>query len=246
MQFIRPSFDLIVNFIYWTHKIERTELSFNEIHSCYKSKSKVKNPNIDGHYKAIGYIFDMIDKDFFPTKSILLINNIQKSEAALFWLKEMHFHLADPLMKSAIMIDDFSISKSQIGKYRTTEEMLTTRLTPHHSLIPALMHIWINDLAKLHIPIADKVKQPYGITKEKAKELSDFAYETQLLFSCVMPFKVSSNKFARLLENALRLQWRLPWKVTSDELYNKFIQDVQKFQAGKLDEYIKRSQDIKF
>ena len=192
------------------------------------------NPYADGHFQALGYAYNhLLDKDFFPGKvNALSEKDISKSDASLFWLRDLHKKMLTSSANHSIFMQDEqnAILPHLLGKYRNSDATLSTRMAPHPSIIPNILHRWIIDLAGVHEKLGEKAKKQYGLNPDEAKELIDFARYTKMLFSTVQPMSYANNRFGRLLENILRLQWRLPWKDLNKAEYDKFILELSDFE----------------
>lgn len=232
-----------------THSLERIDLKMAEIQNTYQGKMKIPNPYADGHFKALSFAYHhLIDKDYFPAKDQGTLTDKSKSDAALFWLKDLNKTLLHPLTNHPVMLsqeDANVVLAHQIGKYRQNEMALSNRMAPHPSLIPSLLHLWLRDFAGVHHRLNKKAATAFSLSPQEAKELSNFAHHTLLFFSSVQPFQSANNRTGRLLENILRLQWRLPWKPLNKEEYEKFIAELENYQLKELPNLIAKAQSVK-
>jgi hypothetical protein len=186
----------------------------------------------------------LLDKDYFPAK-LGNISDPNKAEASLFWLKDLHKAMLTPVVNHAIATeqeDQNVVLIHQLGKYRTVDVPLSTRMAPHPELIKPILHTWLRDVAGVHNRLGLKARKVYGLTPQEARELADTAQRTKMLFSVVQPLSYANNRFGRLLENILRLQWRLPWKDLSKNDYEKFIQQLGEFEIQQLPQIIQKAQ----
>jgi hypothetical protein len=242
---IFPPKDDLFSFVYMTHTKERIDLKMAEIQSTFLNKStnkgkqslRVMNPYADGHFQALGYAWNqLIDKDHFPGKPTALVT-IQKSDTALFWLRELHKQMSQPLANLPVALeyeDPNVVFPSSLGRYRQKDVALTSVMAPHPQLIKNLLHGWINDVASVNERLYPKAVQLYALKKNEAEELVKTAHLATILFSCVQPFQSGNNRIGRILENILRLQWRLPWKHITENTYQDFILEVNEFQVTEL------------
>lgn len=252
MPFNRPNEQDVFAFIANSHNLEgsgETKVTVGDITRTYRKQGAL-NLFADGHLQAIGHIFDMIDKDFFPVKDPVAVRNLPQSNAALFWLRDIHNKMMMPLTNDPSSKDDpNSIQKWTVGKYRQVDAYIslgdTIKPAPHPSLIPKILHNWINHVAEIHCQIKEKAKQPFGLSKEQAINLDKVAHESSILLSCLQPFQHASNRHARLVEHALRMQWRLPWKRLTPEMYDEFIEDVTAYARMKLPSDVAHAQSVK-
>ncbi len=232
-------------FVYWTHNLERIDVKMPEIQSAHQGRAKIPNPYADGHFAALGFAYNhLLDKDYFPAK-LSNISDPNKAEAALFWLKDLHKAMLTPVVNRAIATeqeDQNIVLMHHLGKYRTVDVPLSTRMAPHPELIKPILHQWLRDVAGVHDRLGAKARKVYGLKPQEAKELSDTAQMTKMLFSVVQPLSYANNRFGRLLENILRLQWRLPWKDLSKNDYEKFVQQLGEYEIQQLPNIISAAQ----
>lgn len=228
---IKPSQQEIFQFIASTHALERIKCPNNEIEVAYKSQTPLKNPYADGHLQAINYIFNLIDKTHFlpPPASI---TNKYHSNSTLSWLKDIHRIMLQPLLNHPVtreLVNGLP-TKQNLGNYRIDEAFNTFSACPPPELLPEIMHQWLLKLSTFHDKIKVKVTKTYEISQELSQNIILMAYQTNLFISTVQPFKDANSRLGRLVENTMRLQWRLPWKNYSGANYDQFIQDLVDYQ----------------
>lgn len=241
-------------FICGTHDIDRINCSNSTILATYQGKHK--DPYADGHLKALQYIFtELVDKMHFPAKNIQSLTNSFKSNLALNWLRELHFIMLTPVVvdplfdtdRQSLEITSNAPRQNELGVYRNRIASNSFSLAPTPDLIPKILHNWLIEITTLHDKVKGKMESAFGITREIAHELDETAYKSLLLISTVQPFACCNNRLGRLVENALRLQWHLPWKVTTKgHSYEKFIDDLEDFQKSDLHQVIKEAQSIRW
>ena len=174
----------------------------------------------------------------FPAKAPELLNTVNDTEGALFWLREIHRKIAEPLTKHVLLEEDPNApTLFSLGKYRMNQVTAVTKPAPPPEIIPKLMHNWLRDYATFHHKIKDKVKNPYGIDKDTAIEINSHVYNVNLFFSVVQPMACLNQRMGRLLENIFRLAWCLPMKFYApswgDE-YRRLIPDLEMYQNEQL------------
>lgn len=240
--FKKPSNEEIFLFIHFSHEAERIECPYHEIVATYHGKNvPLPHPWAQGHLNAIHYLFNIIDKIDFPVKSNAPITNHFQSDSQLFWLKQLNYIIHDPVLKFPGNEDNHNLPKRfQLANWRTEPAQNTFSLAPDPALIPKILHNWITKVATMHSKVKDKVHNPHGLTRELAYEMDNLTYHTNLMLCTTQPFSHGNNRLARLVDNALRLQWRLPWRpFDKSHLYDKFKEDLTEFQKSQLPAVIK-------
>lgn len=241
-----PEQDKAFMFIRGTHEVDGIDLSPAEINATYKGK--IQNPYADGHLQAINYIFNLLDKEQFPAHSYSMLTNRFKSNMALHWLRDLHSLITTPILNSPINTDPANLQpilRSQIGTYRVTDAMNAFSLCPPPNLIPKILHNWLLDITRLNEETMEKISKPFGISRKDAMNLEKTSHETLMMFVTVQPFSVANNRLGRLVENALRLQWRLPWKVTAkNEEYEQYTMNLATFQKETLPILVRKAKEL--
>lgn len=242
-----PSQPEAFNFICGTHAVERIKLSLTDVEDTYRGKAKIPNPYVDGHLRAINYIFErLVDKADFPARTTAILTNRFKSDVALNWLKDIHSLMLSPLVGHPIVAADPNAPQRQfIGNWRIIPAMNTFSIAPQPELIPKLLHLWLLDLTTLNTDIKPYLDQPYGITKEKAHLMEQTTYKANLFLSTTQPFVHANNRLGRLVENALRLHWRLPWKICSPgHAHEDFVRDLVEYQKTELPKMLAAAKNL--
>ena len=250
-----PSQEEAFAFIAGTHDVDRIPCSYGAVFATYQGRSK--NSYADGHLKALQYIFTrLIDKPDFPTKDARTLTNSFKSNLALNWLRELHYTMLAPVVSDPLLLNPDRQNletnsnlpnRNELGTYRQRQAANSYSLAPAPAFIPKILHNWLLDITVLHNEVKSKLDTAFGITKETAHKLEQTTYNSLLLLSTCQPFACCNNRLGRLVENALRLQWHLPWKITRQgQDYDQFTQDLVEYQQSQLPKVIRRAQDIRF
>ncbi len=231
------------SFIAGTHQVERLPCNTTDIESTYKGTAKLPNPYADGHLRAIHYMFTkLVGKQDFPVKEPKVLTNRYKSDAALTWLKELQTTMLIPLVSHPMLADNPTTPQRQfLGIWRPLPTFNTFSVAPHPEIIPKLMHLWLLEIATLNTEVQPHLDLAYGITKEKAHQLEQTAYNASLFIACTQPFQDANNRLGRLVENTLRLHWHLNWKSCSKDLqHDQYVKDLVEYQKKQLPSYIHR------
>lgn len=244
-----PDKQLIYQFVVSTHQVEKIPVTTGDVNDIYTHNpkegwKKIPNPYALGTLKALGLIFRSIDQDNFPVPNT--ISTLQESHDALTWVRNIHKLMHEPLLNNPITESDYNVPKlDELGNYRQKPDFLMDHEAPYPRLIPKILYTWSKELSDLHSNLKDKAKIPYGLSKKEADSLAVFSYQTTLLFSSTLPFTQSNNRVGRLIELALRLQWRFPIKIYSDPVYQNFTRDLTAFQKEKLQSIVYNAHHLK-
>lgn len=242
-----PPKEELFQYIAETHQVEKLPCHYPEVTATFNGTANPPNAYADGHLKAISYIItQLIDKVHFPSRPPETITNTFRSNDNLNWVKDLHSLMLKPLLSHPLVSQDPNCPKYEdIGKWRYKDSSNTFSMCPPPSLIPYIMHSWLIKVSTMHYQIKDKLSMTYGITEPQAKQMINIAYDTSLFFSTVQPMPHSNNRFGRLIENALRLQWHFPWKHIKPESqqYKKYTEDITAYQE-KLPEIISEAASL--
>lgn len=241
----KPPMDEMVRFILLTHQVEKLTVDMDDINQALK-RTPNPNPYVAGHFDAINYLLSLVDSPDFPAKEPSLLTNVYRSDENLYWLRKLHLMISLPLAQVAHQSkweDELSqVKKYECGVLRNQPAANAFAMAPQPDIIPHILHLWFVKIAYLHAEVKDELPNPYGITREKSFELAKEANDSLLLFANLQPFTYGSNRLGRLIENALRLKWHLPFKpVEPTEL---FIKAVQQFGQAKMPPIIEKAKEL--
>lgn len=238
-----PTEQEIWSYVAFTHHIDRVKLGQDEVINTWHQKGLV-NPFAQGHFRAIMYIIHkLLPSNDFPLKDGAVLNNVPESETALFWLRELHRKMADPLINHMLLIDDVNAPSSmQVGSYRMMPAMAVISPCPPPDMIPKLMYNWLKDYSDFHNKIKDQINNPYAFDKEMAYQIIRKAYEVNLFFCSIQPMGCLNQRFGRLLENCYRLGWNLNLKMKQDD---HFVTDLEKYQNEQVPILIRNCSSVR-
>ena len=233
--FKTPTEPDIFAFTVATHAMDRINLPFDVAQNTWKQKG-MPNPYAQGHFRAFMYItHQLINTTDFPAKDVELIKNLQDSYTALYWLRDIHHKMTDPLVGHFSLMDDPNAPTSwQVGMWRVNPAMASMHPAPPPDLIPRLMHNWLVDYASFHNKIKDKLENPYGFSQNEAYDICEKAYEINLFFCAVQPLACLNQRMGRFLENTFRLAWRLPMKYKTPSEQEFLPTHIDQFSKDKL------------
>lgn len=231
-----PTEDDLCNIVVSTHAADRIQLTLDETKRTWKRE--IQNPYAHGHFQALMYILHTLrTSNDFPVKEPSLLTDMQRSHAALDWLRTIHTKMMEPLVNSPLLEDDPNGPQSfHVGQYRFQPTTAITRPAPQPAIIPAIMHNWIKDIGLYHQSIKGKVENPYGFNPSDAKELLNRVKEIPIFFSIVQPFGYGNQRLGRLVEIAFRWKWNIPlvhyWPNTNE--HHKLLERLAQYETDKL------------
>jgi hypothetical protein len=246
-----PTKPEVVRFVHYAHSVEKLKVERQDIDDIYAGKGK--NPFVIGMFDALNYgLRSLLCSPDFPCKDPSTLYNLYRSYDALHWLRELHTKMLLPVAsaseKDESWPSEYRITRAAVGTYRTTEEALAFCMAPPARLIPALLHNWLVSLSQFHEKVKDNVDNPYGISQDDAHRMSIIASDACLFFACTHPFPWANNRVGRLVENLLRLTWRLPWQEVpgygnnADREYVEWVHKLTRYQETKLPELIEAAE----
>lgn len=241
-----PTEKQLFTFVATTHECDQVKLPYQNIVDTW-AKKIAPNPYAHGHFRALNYLLHtLIPSQDFPAKAPDLLHTIQDTETSLFWLREIHSKIVEPLTKHALFEDDLDRPTSwQLGRYRYTHTTAVHKPTPPHDLIPKLMHNWLIEYARFHHKIKDKLKNPYGIDQKTSQDISQYCENVNLFFCAVQPMACLNQRMGRIIENAFRLAWCLPMKFLSPNQlgddYRKFLIALEQYENEEIPKLVKKA-----
>jgi hypothetical protein len=203
------------------------------------------NPYAQGHFDAFNFVFQtLVGSTDFPCKDSLLLTNEYNSDNALYWLRELHTLIMYPIASQStslgIGLESTTIKPHECGTYRIYPKTLAFCQAPNPEQIKPLLHLWITDLTNYHESIKDKIGNLLSFSRDEADTLYRKTEEANLFLSCLQPFQDGNNRVARLVENALRLQWGIPWKNYPKSEHNKFVQTLGTYQLNGFQDWVRK------
>lgn len=230
-----PAQESLIAFIYHTHRLERIPMSKKDIELA-QSRSE-PNHYVEGHMRAINRVLQLAsNSELVPNK----IDNVFEFDEHFGWIKQLHEHIMKPIAEFGRMtLDPDYIHHTNVGNYRqvpkviiTETEFQITRVDmPDPLIIRKLLSEWADDLCQFH----NKMRRTIEIGRYSGEEvdlLLDKAYEANLRISCIKPFTDGSNRLGRLVENLLRLNWGLPWKIIAEDKKEILLDDLRNMQKN--------------
>jgi hypothetical protein len=244
MSRIPPTQQELLYFILQNNEADHIPLTMAEIQNTLSIRRNetqgTLNPYAQGHFDSFNFIFkSLINSDDFPCKDSSILVNQYHSSSVLFWLRELHTLLMYPIATSSLSMDT-NIKTYQCGTYRVYPKNLAFTQAPMPEQIEPLLHCWLVDIASFHDSIKTKVDNPYGLTKEESDLVFAKSLEANYFFSCLQPFEDGNNRLARIIENALRVKWYLPWKSCSQQEHQRFITKMSDYQTRGFKEWLKK------
>jgi hypothetical protein len=242
-----PSEQELLTYVVQTHDADRIQVTLREIqHTLAIRRGQVQgatNPHAVGHLEAFNFIFkSLVNSQDFPCKDVRLLKNRYDSDTSLWWLRELHTIMMYPVASQAVTMGmslrENTIQPGECGVYRVRPRNLAFAKAPDPEQIQPLLHAWLTDIATFNDEIKDKISNPYGLDRTEAEQLYQKSFDANLFLSCLQPFEDGNNRIARLIENALRLKWNMPWKPCSSQ-DPKTMDALSRYQTEGMKKWMK-------
>jgi len=216
-----------INFILHSNSFERIVMKYEDIESQLLFPTKVK-PAVKGQQRALDWIIELASNpDLLPPASLITPANFDKK---FNWFTYLHrnllFDFAKEGEKLLNAIDYPSIS--ELGFYRTDDKKVGDRLMPPPDQIKPLLAQAFKEFCAVHDKYKDNLSNPRMLELQDWKILERAARNLCLRICCIKPFNDGSNRIARLVENLVRLNTGLRFKIITDK--NDFLKEVQELQ----------------
>lgn len=242
MQIRKPESKELFSYIIATHKADHIDVQMPHIQKALKKEAGlegVERACVEGHFAAINYIMTLIPSVDFPAKDPSLLTNEFTLHNALYWLRELHVKMMYPIAEFGKFngTGQLHIQSNQVGTYRYNPKMLAFAPAPDPTSIPKILGAWLKEITTLDAEIKDKVDNPYGLTPQQGNQMIRTVKESSLFLSCLQPFEDGNNRIAKLVENALRMRWLMPWRIIygiEQESYNRELTGYQSDKNGFL------------
>jgi fido (protein-threonine AMPylation protein) len=241
--FPKPSKSELFHFIVETNEIERTTTTYNDVERTFNSKNpkllkKMSqelrgpvfiHPHSAGHFAAFDFIFKQLSgNQNWPAQHKIQFSNKQKSETNTTWVKELHKKVFKPVAEYGIaMADPEAMPMRELGQYRLRPHFVGLRKMPKATAVPELLHHWYAELGQFHLNVKNKVARP---SNDTVLACINKAKEAHFMFACIHPFSDGTGRVARLIENALRLRWGLPWKTYYKKDAVRYVKEIAAYE----------------
>lgn len=240
-----PTQEEMLNFTVSQNTLDKITLEYFDVLNTYNGKSN--NSYAYGHLAAFKFIFmELIGKPNFPVQdpSSMKLYNLEKH---IWWLKRINFMIFEPLTKNPTLKDNENIPKKyQLGVWRQEPTTNLYSIAPEPSLIPKIMYNWLKDISLVNKIILEKIDNPIDLDQNLAKKIPAICYEQSFFFSSVQPFIFGNNQMGRWMENILRWQWKMPFKIRTPMSpdYKKWQDNLEKWEKQRLPKIIERAKQI--
>jgi hypothetical protein len=249
----KPTPEQVYQFVAESHMVEKLPCTINDVQATVSSNNpKSKNWYADGHLRAVSTAIKLVQSTDFPTHNPIITTKFQSHEA-LHWLRNLHLIMLEPVarhpvdvLSNATQINQQECPKIEyLGIYRPQPAGNLFAPAPPAQLIPNILHTWLLQLKAIHDKIKDNLDNPYGIDKLTYNKMKAFTDEQPIFFSSVQPFKDANNRFGRLIENTIRLAWRMPFKYNVANDYDNFKNKLEEYQTINIPQIVKAARDVK-
>jgi hypothetical protein len=227
--FPNPSHDTLTAFVYHTTRLERIPVFKSDLDKTL-SGADIK-PNLEGQFKAIKVVINLA-----PNPELLPLSpprdHIQALQQLKF-LRVLHLNQFKTVAEENVkLLDTTNLQPNDVGRWRQGPLFMASTEMPNPIKIQFLLFDWWSDLINFFNTYRSKIETPGTLEQDDLIKISKKAYETNLKLCCIKPFQDGSNRTARLVENLIRLNSGLPWKIIrhEDEFKFPYLEDIKKMQ----------------
>ncbi len=225
--FPKPSREYLSSFAYHSTRIERIPVPYQAIANTLSGSKP--HPYLQGQFSAINFVLEAApNPDLIPASS----RDARQSLDQLKFLRLIHINLFSVVAEQRDVIQDMSLPEPKdLGQWRQGPLVAAGKEYPNPVLVPHLLHDWWTDLIGFHSLFRAKIETPGSIEEPDIQQLSQKAHEAHLKLYNIKPFDYGSNQVSRLLENLLRLNWGLPWRIfdSSDDAKIAYANETKQF-----------------
>jgi len=232
-----PPEEKLFDFILQSNQIEHCDLTFDDVQLTLQKKAI--QPYAAGHLMAIDYIISKLSSQVaWPVKHPAEYATEGDADRSLYWLREIHNRLMNPIARFPEFLlsaqEAEIIDIKECGLYRNFHRKMINgksgqdRYMPKPSGLKRLLHWWLQQLGTFHLKNLKRFACNPSIVE--ATSYDRMAYKLHLQLACIHPFTDGTGRSARLIENALRLRWGLPWKTIQFKDRMRYIQDIVTYE----------------
>lgn len=219
-----------INFILHSNEFERINMKFEQIQSFLLIPQKAP-PAVQGQMRSLNWIFDLAQNpDLIPKPNLITPANFDN----LFpWLTKLHKNLLyDFSRKGEELLNQIDYpSPEELGTYRQDDKKLGNRLMPKPSDIKTLLAQSFKTYSSVYDKYRDDLSNPRALEHSDWLTIEKAAHKACLDICCIKPFNDGSNRIARIIENLLRLNTGLKFKIFTDK--NLFLNEIWELQDSQ-------------
>lgn len=229
--FPKPDLNQLKHFVIQTNLLERLPMNITTIETALKEGKETGDPLATGQFSAV----NMVLRDIAPRDDLIpqpeKLRGELDSHDHLKWMRDLHTAMMTPIyLHGQKVLDPYAPPKHTIGTYRSSRKVLGPRVMPSPITIKKTLHRWLLDLAKYNKDISLKLNNPRMLSKMDIHDIAMHAYHAGIQICCIKPFEDGSNRIGRLVENAIRLNWGLPWKTILIDKKDEYLNDIFEMQ----------------
>lgn len=188
------------------------------------------HPLASGHFSAIQHAVKLASDPAWPVADAQAYRDARSADEALRWLRTLHEKLARPVADLHALNGTKGISAKDCGAYRVTPRFLGgDRPMPPPLAVRGLLRVWLADLGEFHLKARGDLGRPSATLYRDAAVQ---ARRSHLMLQCVHPWADFTGRTARVVENALRLRWGLPWANPSPDGKIAYVREIMAFEDG--------------
>lgn len=219
-----------INYIMHSNDFERISMKFEQVQSYLLIPQK-SPPAVQGQMRCVNLILSLAtNPDLIPKPSQISTTSFNK----LFpWFVNLHKNLLYDFAKKGEELYNVSDYPSiqELSQLRQYEKVLGNRTMPHPDSIKQLLVQAFKDYATIYHEYHTNLSNPRMLETSDWQKLEKAAHTLALDIACIKPFNDGSNRIARLVENLVRLNTGLKFKIFDDK--QKFLNEVWEHQDSK-------------
>lgn len=213
-----------------SNDFERISMKFEQVQSYLLIPQK-SPPAVQGQMRCVNLILSLAtNPDLIPKPSQISTTSFNK----LFpWFVNLHKNLLYDFAKKGEELYNVSDYPSiqELSQLRQYEKVLGNRTMPHPDSIKQLLVQAFKDYATIYHEYHTNLSNPRMLETSDWQKLEKAAHTLALDIACIKPFNDGSNRIARLVENLVRLNTGLKFKIFDDK--QKFLNEVWEHQDSK-------------
>lgn len=220
--------NLLLDFTYVTNRIERIPIPVEEVKGT-ADKTCIPNPYIVGQLTCITLIQRLAKNENLIPDKITYANTLND----LSFLTRIHLNMMKPI---SIYQENMQVPNpypiSECGQWRYSRKFIIDKEMPSPYTIQEHLFDWITSLVEFQAIKKNKIEIAQGYDQEDIREIVEQCYDSGIRLCCIKPFTDGSNRVSRLVEQLLRMNFGLPWKIFrfDEGIENPYIDDIREMQ----------------
>lgn len=219
-----------INFIVYSNEFERIFMKFEQVQSFLLIPQKAP-PAVQGQMRLLNLAFELAQNpELIPKASKI---NSSSFNNLFPWFTKLHKNLMyDFSRKGEELLNEVDYPKTEeLGTFRQENKKLGSRLMPVPSSIKDLLSQSFKEYSLVYDKYREDLYSPRAIEHSDWLLIEKAAHKTALSICCIKPFQDGSNRVARVVENLLRLNTGLKFRIFTDK--NLFLNEIWELQDSQ-------------